>query len=120
MEESKELNSVKQNAGQVEEFIKELQSNMRDYKHYIETTRAELISMETNVTLITDDTPKSIFPQIEELFSDLKHEIQHQKDLNDHLQKQITGLKKEKSVLAQNIIASNTRSQILEDSVGYR
>ncbi|CAG9319997.1 unnamed protein product [Blepharisma stoltei] len=120
MEETKDMNSIKQNAAEVEENIKELQANLRDYKHFVEITRAELVSMETNITLLTDDTPKSIFPQIDELFTDLKHEIQNQKDLNDYVQKQITGLKKEKSVLLQNVIASNTRCQILDENVGYR
>lgn len=119
MEETKDLSSVKQSINQVENDILILQSNLRDYKKQVETTRAEIVAMESKISLSTDDTPKSISPQIDELMSDLRLEIQNQKDQNEHFQKQITGLKKEKAVLKQHIVAGNSKSQILEESVGF-
>lgn len=110
--------SVKQHIGQVEDNIRSLQANLRDYKKLVENLRTETIAMENKVTLNIEDIPKSISPQIDEMLLDLRQQISRQKDQNEHLQKQITGLKKEKSILHQHIIASNTRGQILEEHVG--
>uniref|UniRef100_A0A7S3MSG7 Uncharacterized protein n=1 Tax=Fabrea salina TaxID=342563 RepID=A0A7S3MSG7_9CILI len=119
MEERTQNGSVKKTIQQVENNIQELQGSLREYKQLVETTRAEVNSMDNKITLAIEDTPKSISPQIQELLGDLNQEMKRQQALNDHLQKQITGLRKEKSVLSQHIIASNSRCQILEDSVGY-
>ena len=74
--------------------------------------------MDTKIELMIQDTPKSFFPQITELFSDLRGEITHQKNMNEYLQKQITELKKERSVISQHIVASNTSVSILQEKVG--
>jgi gas vesicle protein len=118
MEENKEV-SVKENIQKVNQDLLELQSSGRDYKKYIETTRAEIVSMDTKIELMIQDTPKSFMPQIEELLSDLKNEIARQWNMNDFLQKQITELKKERSLIAQHIVGSNTSVSILQDKVGY-
>ncbi|OMJ66284.1 hypothetical protein SteCoe_36933 [Stentor coeruleus] len=118
MEENKEV-SVKDNIQQVNQDLLDLQSSGRDYKKYIETTRGEIVIMEAKIELMIKDTPKSFMPQIEELFSDLKNEITRQSNMNEFLQKQITELKKEHSILSQHIIASNTSVSILQDKVGY-
>jgi gas vesicle protein len=118
MEENKEV-SVKENIQKVNQDLLELQSSGRDYKKYIETTRAEIVSMDTKIELMIQDTPKSFMPQIEELLSDLKNEIARQGNMNDFLQKQITELKKERSLIAQHIVGSNTSVSILQDKVGY-
>lgn len=118
MEENKEV-SVKDNIQQVNQDLLDLQSSGRDYKKYIETTRGEIVSMEAKTELMIRDTPKSFMPQIEELFSDLKNEITRQSNMNEFLQKQITELKKERSILSQHIIGSNTSVSILQDKVGY-
>jgi predicted nucleic acid-binding Zn-ribbon protein len=118
MEENKEI-SVKDNIQQVNQDLLDLQSSGRDYKKYIETTRGEIVSMEAKTELLIRDTPKSFMPQIEELFSDLKNEITRQSNMNEFLQKQITELKKERSILSQHIIGSNTSVSILQDKVGY-
>ncbi|OMJ76841.1 hypothetical protein SteCoe_23687 [Stentor coeruleus] len=118
MEDNKEV-SVKENIQKVNQDLLELQSSGRDYKKYIETTRAEIVSMDTKIELMIQDTPKSFMPQIEELFSDLKNEIARQGNMNEFLQKQITELKKERSLIAQHIVGSNTSVSILQDKVGY-
>lgn len=118
MEPTESGPSVKQNIGQVEDYIRSLQSNLRDYKKLVENLRAETLAMENKVSLGIEDIPKSIAPQIEEVLIDLRQQISRQKDQNEHLQKQITSLKKEKSILHQHLIASNTRGQILEEHVG--
>ncbi|OMJ73151.1 hypothetical protein SteCoe_28219 [Stentor coeruleus] len=118
MEENKEV-SVKENIQKINQDLLELQSSGRDYNKYIEITRAEIVSMDTKIELMIQDTPKSFMPQIEELFSDLKNEIARQGNMNDFLQKQITELKKERSLIAQHIVGSNTSVSILQDKVGY-
>ena len=111
--------SLKDNVTVVEDSIQELQKSLREYKMLVEVSRADIVSMENKISLSTDGTQKSISPQIEELMGDLQQEIRHQKDTNEHIQKQITGLKKDKSILQQHIIGSNTRCQILEENIGF-
>ena len=118
MEPSQPL-SIKENTKVVEESIREVQTNLREYKNLVETARADIVAMENKSSLATEDTPKSIIPQIEELLGDLRQEVQHQKDTNEHIQRQITALKKEESVVQQHIVASNTRCQILEQQIGF-
>jgi biotin-(acetyl-CoA carboxylase) ligase len=100
-------------------MIRNAQRELRDYKKLTETYRAEVSNMDATLTQYIDDTPKSIMPPITELMVDLNEEMRSQRTSNEHFQKQITGLKKEKGGLQQHLISSNTRSQILEDSVGY-
>jgi gas vesicle protein len=118
MEETKEM-SIKENIETVAESLAQLQGITREYKKLTESARSEIISMETKIDLMIQDTPKSYGPQISELFSDLKNEIQHQKHMNEYLQKQITELKKERSIIGQHIIASNTSVSILQEKVGF-
>lgn len=113
-----EGNNIKQNVTEVEDELHVLHQEVRNYKKEVETVRAELVQMENKISLCIEDTPRSLSPRIEELLLDLKQESQKQKDINEHLQKQITSLKKETSTIQQHIIASNTRSQILEEAVG--
>ena len=117
MEESKQL-SVKENIEIVGKSLIEHQSSGREYKKSVELTKSEISGMDTKIELMIQDTPKSFFPQITELFSDLRGEITHQKNMNEYLQKQITELKKERSVISQHIVASNTSVSILQEKVG--
>jgi predicted nucleic acid-binding Zn-ribbon protein len=118
MEENKEL-SVKANIEALSQSIHSLQLLTRDYKKLIEGSKTEVTSMESKIALLIQDTPKSFQPQIDELFSDLRSDVQNQKNMNEFLQKQITELKKESSVVAQHIIAQNASVSILQDKVGY-
>ena len=93
--------------------------SLREYKKLVEAARADVVSMENRVSLATEDTPKSILPQIEELIGDLRQEIHSQKGTNEHVQKQVTGLEKEKSVLEQHLVASNARCQLLSKQIGF-
>lgn len=118
MEPTESGASVKRNISQLEDNIRSLQGNLREYKKIVDNLSAETIAMENKISLGIEDIPKSISPQIEEMLTDLRLQISRQKDQNEHLQKQITGLKKEKSVLHQNLIACETQGQILEEHVG--
>lgn len=118
MEEKKELN-VKENIESVQNDLLEMQTSLRDFKKNVTSTAAEVAGMEAKIELLINDTPKSFFPQIEEIFRDLKNEISNQKLQNENLQKQITDLKKERSVIAQHVVASNTKVSILNEKVGF-
>ena len=113
-----ETANVKQNISSLENSIADTQKVLRESKNLAENTRSEIVGMETSVSLLTDDTPKAFFPQISEMFKDFQQEVRNQMDANEYFQKQLTELKKESSVIHQKIIASNTKSKILEDSVG--
>jgi hypothetical protein len=102
--------SVKQKVSQIDEMIRNAQKELRDYKKLTENYRAEVNNMDSTITTFVDDTPKSILPPINELMIDLQEEMRTQKTTNDHFQKQITGLKKEKGGLQQHLISSNTRA----------
>ena len=111
--------SVKAKVQQLDEMIRNCQKELRDYKKCTENYRAEVNNMDATLSQYVEDTPKSILPPITELMTDLQEEMASQRTTNEHFQKQITGLKKEKGALQQHLISSNTRSQILEDNVGY-
>jgi len=53
------------------------------------------------------------------MFKDFQQEVKNQFDANEYFQKQLTELRKESSIIHQKIIASNTKSKILEDAVGF-
>lgn len=112
--------SVRDEIGQVEDFLINLQSNLRDCKHFAENTRAEIKSMENSIYLKTEDTSQTTTSKIDELLSDLRMEIQSQLDQNVHFTKQIIELKKEKSIMHQRIISSKHRSKNLEEDVGMK
>ena len=113
-----ETANVKQNISSLENSIADTQKVLRESKNLAENTRSEIVGMETSISLLTDDTPKAFFPQISEMFKDFQQEVNNQIDANEYFQKQLTELKKESSVIHQKIIASNTKSKILEDAVG--
>lgn len=117
MEETKEL-SIKENLEKAHREILDLQNSVREFKKIVAVTGTEIMGMEAKIDLITNDTPRSFFPQIEEIFKDLRSEVIVQKNQNESLQKQITELKKERCVLAQHIVANNTLVSILNEKVG--
>lgn len=111
--------SVKAKVSHLDDMIRQCQKELRSYKNMTENYRAEVNSMDSNLSQHVEDSPKSIMPPITELQLDLTEEMGTQKITNDHFQKQITGLKKEKGNMQQHLIQSNNRAEILEDSVGY-
>lgn len=115
-----ESSNVKQNIGSLEEKVTEMHRNLRESKGLAETTRSEVVGMETSISLLTDDTPKAFFPQILQVFKDFQQEVKHQCDMNDHFQKQLIELKKESSVLHQRVIGCSSKSNILEEAVGIK
>jgi hypothetical protein len=115
-----ESTNIKQNISNLEALIGAMHRNLRDSKNEAENARSEIVGMETSVTLLTDDTPKAFFPQINEIFKDFQQEIKQQNDVNEYFQKQLTELKKESSILHQKMIGYNSRSNILEEAVGVK
>ena len=115
-----ESSNIKQNISNLETLIGDVQKCLRDSKSLAENARSEIVSMESNVCLLTDDTPKAFVPQINEVYKDFHQEVKHQIDINDYFQKQLTELKKESSILHQRIIGCGTKSNILEESVGIK
>ena len=75
--------------------------------------------MENKVLAINDENMKSLKPIMEGDYSQLLQHIQAQKNDNAHLQKQIIELKKEKSVMQQQIVFYLAKIAALEDMVGF-
>ena len=77
---------------------------MRDYKKEIELLRQEIGLMENHLSTKNDENVKVINPYIMQNFEDLQVAIRKQQVENDHMQKQILELKREKSLLQQAIM----------------
>ena len=110
--------SLKEETAGIEAAVQQLQRSLREHKTQVESARAGIVSMENQLSLNTEDTPKSLLPQIEELLEDLMTGAQQTRSLNEHIQKQLIAVKKEKSTLSQHLISSNTRCEILSDQIG--
>ena len=58
-------------------------------------------------------------PLVESLYRNLEMGMINQKEENNNFQDQLTELKKEKSILSQMIVATNKRSEQLNEEVGH-
>lgn len=76
----------------------------------IELFRQELNSMKTKIENINEEITTTTTPLVESLYRSLELGMINQKEENANFQEQLTDLKKEKSVLAQMIVASFKRS----------
>ena len=74
--------------------------------------------MENHLSTQNDENVKVINPYIMANFEELTKGIQKQAKENEHMQKQIVELKKEKSLMQQSIIHCQQKIAQLEDMVG--
>ena len=91
--------SVKGHIRRVEEWIGEAQQALREYKKEIELLRQEIGLMENHLSTQNDENVKVINPYIMANFEELQTSIVKQQKENDHMQKQVIELKREKSVI---------------------
>ena len=91
---------------------------LRDYKKEIDLLRQEISLMENHLCTQNDENVKVLNPFIMANFNDLTTQIGLQRKENDHLQKQLIELKRDKSVVQQAIIHCQHKIAALEDSVG--
>lgn len=110
--------SLKQNISNLEYTLLDANKSIREDKKHVESTRFELVGIESSISLLVKDTPKLFFPQICELLKDLQLEMKNQADYNDYLEKQLTELQKESSFIGERVIDFNTKTKILEDIIG--
>lgn len=101
-----------------EDYIEESKSQMRDYKKEIDLLRQEISLMENHLSTQNDENVKVLNPFIMANFQDLSNQITGQRKENDHMQKQLVELKKEKSLIQQMIIQSQHKIAELEEAVG--
>ena len=80
--------------------------------------RQEIGLMENHLSTQNDENVKVINPYIMANFEELTKGIQKQQKENEHMQKQIVELKKEKSLMQQSIIHCQHKIAGLEDVVG--
>ncbi len=74
---------------------------MREYKKEIELLRQDIAMMDNHLQTLNDENIKVVNPLIVSNFESLTNQITMQKNENDHMQKQLTELKKEKSLMQQ-------------------
>ena len=96
--------SVKGQVKRVEEWILESQTVLREYKKEIEMLRQEIGLMENHLSTQNDENVKVINPYIMSNFEELQTSIVKQQRENEHMQRQVIELKKEKSLMQQAII----------------
>lgn len=75
--------------------------NLRDYKREIECLKQDISMMDNHLQTLNDENIKVVNPLIITNFDNLTNQISMQKNENDHMQKQLTELKKEKSLMQQ-------------------
>ena len=59
--------------------------------------RQEISLMDNHLSTLNDENVKLVNPQIVQNFDDLQEQIQTQRTDNDHMQKQLVDLKREKA-----------------------
>ena len=80
--------------------------------------RQDVAMMDNHLQTLNDENIKVVNPLIISNFESLTNQITMQKNENDHMQKQLTELKKEKSLMQQQIMGSSQKIAQLEESVG--
>jgi hypothetical protein len=75
--------------------------------------------MKAKILNIDEEITETTTPLLESLFRSLELGMVSQKEENTNFQEQLTDLKKEKSVLAQMIVASHKRVEQLNEEVGH-
>ena len=80
--------------------------------------RQDVAMMDNHLQTLNDENIKVVNPLIISNFESLTSQITMQKNENDHMQKQLTELKKEKSLMQQQIMGSSQKIAQLEESVG--
>ena len=74
--------------------------------------------MDNHMSTLNDENVKLVNPQIVQNFDDLQEQINLQRTDNDHMQKQVIELKKEKSKIQQQIMLASHKIAELEDQIG--
>lgn len=92
-----EVVNVKQGIKSIEDYIEACQQNLREYKKEIELLRQEISLMDNHLSTLNDENVKLINPQLIQNFEDLHAQIVLQRKDNDHMQKQLIELKREKA-----------------------
>ena len=88
----------------VEEWIGASQVALREYKKEIEMLRQEVGLMENHLSTQNDENVKVINPYIMANFEELQTSIIKQQKENDHMQKQVLEMRREKSLMQQAIM----------------
>ena len=91
--------SVHGQAKRIEGWIEESKLLLRDYKKEIELLRQEISLMENHLSTQNDENVKVINPYILQNFEDLQNAIRKQQTENEHAIRQISELKREKSLI---------------------
>ena len=94
-----EVLSLKQYIKSVEGCIEMCQTNLREYKREIDLLRQEISLMDNHLSTMNDENVKLVNPQLLQNFEDLQSQITAQRKDNDHMQRQLVELKREKSVI---------------------
>ena len=72
---------------------------LREYKKEIEALRQDIAMMDNNLQTLNDENIKVINPLIVTNFEHLQAQISSQRNENEHMQRQLTELKKEKALM---------------------
>ena len=90
---------MKSSAKVVEDYIEGCQQSLREYKKEIDMLRQEISLMDNHLSTLNDENVKLINPQVIQNFDDLQASIVLQRKDNDHMQRQLVELKREKALI---------------------
>ena len=89
--------SVRGRCKQLTDLLESAQQSMREYKKEVEMLRQEIGLMENHLSTQNDENVKVINPFILQNFEDLQTAIRKQHIENEHMQKQIVELRRDKA-----------------------
>ena len=92
-----EVVTVKTGITSIEAYIAACQQNLREYKKEIDTLKQEMSMMDNHLSTLNDENVKLINPQLIQNFDDLQAQIVLQRKDNDHMQRQLVEIKREKA-----------------------
>ena len=118
MEETKEL-SVKEHIDKIAVNVREIVEIGKDFSIRVEDLQREVNFLNAKIESAIDMTPVPILSRISDLYSDLKAQIHSQKAENEALQKNITEIKKDRSVIKQHFGIDNDKISKLQEKLGF-
>ena len=92
--------------------------SLKDYKRQIETYRAEIEQMRHALETLNSNNMSHLVPRLQLVSETYNSGITQQRKENLHLQQRLTDLKKDKSLMQQQIARYSTQIQQMERAIG--
>ena len=115
---SPDANTVKLYVDHLKNLLAQSREQLQDYKKQIEIYRAEIESMRHQLDTLNSDNVAHLVPRLQHTSEVYNQAIAAQRQENLALQQRLTDLKKDKSLMQQQIARYHTAITQMEASVG--